>query len=168
MTRDEALATLARRYLQSHGPATARDLQWWSGLNAADTVRAIDTLGRHVTYERIGDRTFFCIGSRVSARPSKSAQLIQPYDEFVVGYSESRDVVDVSGAARAGISGGAALLTRGVVYDAQLVARWRPARAGSSSSIAVQPLHRLAAAEREAIDAATARLEAFQARRQRG
>src|SRR5262245_3187645 len=29
---DEALAELARRYLRSHGPATAKDFQWWSGL----------------------------------------------------------------------------------------------------------------------------------------
>jgi len=165
MTRDEALATLARRYFQSHGPATARDFQWWSGLSLEDVARAIDALGRLVSRQCIADRTFFSIGSRVRATPSKRAHLIQPYDEFVVGYSESRDVVDVSGAARASVSGGAALLTRGIVYDAQLVARWRPERAGRSSTIAVQPLRRLVAAERAAIAAATARFAAFDASR---
>jgi len=165
MTRDEALATLARRYFQSHGPATARDFQWWSGLSAADVARAIGVLGRLVTHERIGDRMFFSIGSRVRSRPARRAQLIQPYDEFVVGYSESRDVVDVSGVARADVAGGCALLTRGVVYDAQLVARWRSERDGRASAIVVQPLRRLLAAEREAIAAAKARFETFHASR---
>jgi hypothetical protein len=165
MTRDEALATLARRYFQSHGPATARDFQWWSGLSAADVARAIGVLGRLVSHERIGDRMFFSSGSRVPSRPATRAHLIQPYDEFVVGYSESRDVVDVSGLARADVSGGGALLTRGVLYDAQLVARWRPERAGRSSGVAVQPLRRLLAVEREAIAVAKARFEAFHASR---
>lgn len=31
-TRDEALHALALRYFHSHGPATAQDLAWWSGL----------------------------------------------------------------------------------------------------------------------------------------
>jgi hypothetical protein len=166
MTRDETLATLARRYFQSHGPATARDFQWWSGLSATDVARAIDTLGRLVSHQCIGDRTFFSIGSRVRSGSPKRAHFIQPYDEFVVGYSESRDVVDVSGAARADApAGSAALLTRGVVYDAQLVARWRVDRDGRPSAIAVQPLRRLLAAERDAIAAATARFAAFDASR---
>ncbi|HEY0636684.1 MAG TPA: crosslink repair DNA glycosylase YcaQ family protein, partial [Pseudonocardiaceae bacterium] len=33
--RDEALAELAVRYFTGHGPATARDLGWWSGLTRA-------------------------------------------------------------------------------------------------------------------------------------
>jgi hypothetical protein len=35
-TREEALAELARRYVEGHGPAQAADLAWWSGLTVAD------------------------------------------------------------------------------------------------------------------------------------
>jgi Winged helix DNA-binding domain len=162
MPRDEALATLARRYFQSHGPATARDFQWWSGLSARDVARALDMLGRVVSHQRCGDRTFISIGSRHRARPAKRAHLIQPFDEFVVAYSESRDAVDAGGAARTGApGGGAALLARGVLYDSQLVARWQVAAAGRSHAIWIQPLRRLSATERDAVAAASARFERF-------
>ena len=36
---DAALAELARRYFRSHGPATARDFSWWSGLTLTDLPR---------------------------------------------------------------------------------------------------------------------------------
>lgn len=36
MPREEALANLARKYFQSHSPATFEDYAWWSGLNIGD------------------------------------------------------------------------------------------------------------------------------------
>src|SRR5438128_282472 len=36
LTREEALAELASRFFTSHGPATAQDFAWWSGLTVAD------------------------------------------------------------------------------------------------------------------------------------
>lgn len=43
--RDAALALLARHYFQSHGPATAQDFSWWSGLTMADARAGIESLG---------------------------------------------------------------------------------------------------------------------------
>lgn len=34
--RDQSLADLTRRYFASHGPATEKDFEWWSGLTLAD------------------------------------------------------------------------------------------------------------------------------------
>lgn len=160
LTRDEALATLARRYFQSHGPATARDFQWWSGLSAADVARSIDVLGRAVERVRSGDRTYL-LGAKPVTRKAGSAHVIQPFDELVVAYRESRDVVDVSGAARGGSADGATLLTRGVIYDGQIVARWTIAPARGSRAIVLEPLRRLSSAERAAVAAAASRFERF-------
>jgi hypothetical protein len=79
----------------------------------------------------------------------------------VVAYSESRDVVDVSRKVRAGGATGAALLTRGVVYDGQLVARWRLPGKNGPRAIALEPLRRLSSGEREAVAAAAARFARF-------
>ena len=46
LARDEALATLARRYFTSHGPATAHDFAWWSGLTVADAREGVALAGR--------------------------------------------------------------------------------------------------------------------------
>src|SRR5262249_13344913 len=160
LTRDEALATLARRYFQSHGPATARDFRWWSGLSAADVARSIDVLGRAVERVRSGDRTYL-VGAKPVTRKAGSAHVIQPFDELVVAYRESGDVVDVSGAARGGSADGATLLTRGVIYDGQIVARWTIAPARGSRAIVLEPLRRLSSAERAAVAAAASRFERF-------
>jgi len=160
MTRDEALAALAERYFRSHGPATARDYQWWSGLKASDAARGIEMLGRAIERVKAGDRTYIRAAERQAVRPKAGqAHVIQTYDEIVVAYSESRDVVDVSGAVRAGGSG-AALLTRGVVLDGQIAARWAFAPEGSRA-LALEPLRRLSSRERAAVTAAAARFERF-------
>ena len=160
MTRDESLAALAERYFRSHGPATARDYQWWSGLKASDAARGIEMLGRAVERVTAGDRVYLRAAERPAVRPTPGqAHLIQTYDELVVAYSESRDVVDVSGAVRAGGSG-AALLTRGIVLDGQIAARWAFAPEGSRA-LALEPLRRLSSRERAAVAAAAARFERF-------
>ena len=40
--RDDALIELVRRYLGSHGPATVKDMSWWSGLTMTDIRHGID------------------------------------------------------------------------------------------------------------------------------
>ena len=161
MSRDEMLAELTRRYFQSHGPATAKDFQWWSGLTAGDVSRGIDMLGAMLTKVAAGDRTYLAIAAeKVRSRPD-AAHLIQPFDELVVAYSESRDVVDVSGAARKDVPEGFALLTRGVVRDGQLIARWRMTPARGPRGIAIEPLRRLLGVERTAAAAAAARFERY-------
>ena len=162
MARDEAIAELTRRYFQSHGPATAKDYQWWSGLNAADVARGIEMLGRAVERVSSGGRTYFMTGASRPARPkSGTAHVIQPFDEIVVAYSESRDVVDICGAARGRTAGGAALLTRGVIYDGQLIARWRITTARGARTIALETIRRLSSAEHDAAAAAASRFERF-------
>ena len=83
MTRDEALSTLARRYFTSHGPATARDFQWWSGLTAADVARSLDILGR--AFERVssGDRAYiFPVTGAVARSRAGTAHVLQPFDDL--------------------------------------------------------------------------------------
>src|SRR5688572_10872776 len=42
LTRDEALAELARRYFSGHGPATLADFVWWSGLTVTDARSGLE------------------------------------------------------------------------------------------------------------------------------
>jgi hypothetical protein len=149
--RDEALATLAERYFQSHGPATMKDFRWWSGLDAVSALRAIGGLGRRLERLAVDGRTYFAVGT---PRPrALGAHLIQPYDEIVVGYSESRDVADVSGAARAGAG---SLLVRGLLVDGQLAGVW-DAAAPRLRAIRIDPFRSFTAREQRAVDQAAAR-----------
>ena len=44
MMREEGLSELAKRYFQSHGPATLTDFIWWSGLKCKDAKVAIESV----------------------------------------------------------------------------------------------------------------------------
>jgi hypothetical protein len=91
LPRDEALAELATRYFQSHGPATLKDLGWWSSLTMRDARRAVTAAGLERVIVR--DREYWTTGDPPPARPrAPTAHLVQGYDEYVIAYRDSRDV----------------------------------------------------------------------------
>ena len=97
MDRDEAVVELVRRYLVSHGPASVKDMSWWSALTIGDLRRALGDLGDQVLSEDVDGLTLWSLAS-ADPRPSapRGAQLLQTYDELVVGYTESRFLGDPS------------------------------------------------------------------------
>ena len=134
-TRDEALAELTLRYFTSHGPATVADFRWWSSLTAADIAQGLELAGPCLASETIDGRTYrFAspVPVGVDGGPP-TAHLLQPYDEYIVGYSESRyAALDVSGAARSN----EVVFTAVVVVDGQVAGWWR--RTAGKGSVAVE------------------------------
>ena len=97
MERPAALAELVRRYFSSRGPATDRDCADWSGLTLADVRTGLrlvqaSTPGALETV-RIGGVDFH-VGPEAALAPAAGGlpriDLIQCYDEYVMGYSLSR------------------------------------------------------------------------------
>ncbi|HEX5155210.1 MAG TPA: crosslink repair DNA glycosylase YcaQ family protein [Parafilimonas sp.] len=46
--KEEALAELAKRYLQSRSPATIKDFSTWSGLTIKECTQGIEIQGSHL------------------------------------------------------------------------------------------------------------------------
>jgi hypothetical protein len=90
--RDDSLVELVRRYLTSHGPATVKDMSWWSGLTMTDLRKALDLLGSsEVRSETVDALELWSVASDDAAPPSvRGAHFLQTYVELVVGFSESR------------------------------------------------------------------------------
>lgn len=85
--RDEALATLTRRYLQSHGPATPQDFAWWSGLSVTDARRGIEMNAPHLLHETVEGKThWFVPPATVPALPAPVVHLLPNYDEHLIAY----------------------------------------------------------------------------------
>ena len=92
MDRDEALMKLARKYFQSHGPATLEDFVWWSGMNTGDCRKAIDALSHELRWEEWNGLRFYLTEScRVRGFKKGQTLLLPSYDEYLIGY-KSRDV----------------------------------------------------------------------------
>ena len=73
----------------SHGPATVKDMSWWSGLTMTDLRKALE-IARGRGAERDGRRARVLVdrvGAEPPPPPARGAHLLQTYDELVVGYT---------------------------------------------------------------------------------
>ena len=157
LPRDEALAELTRRYFTSHGPATARDFAWWSGLTMADVRAGLEMVGPDLNHEKISDQTYWFPASPSPAvDPSEEAFLLPTYDEFLVGYQGF-------GAALTGGRGNGerTAFSATIVIGGKVVGNWRRTITKGAAVIELAPFAPLSASEREAIFAAAARFGAF-------
>ena len=89
LSREESLAELAKRYFTSHGPATAKDFAWWSGLSSADIRKAIESNRGYLDSETVGNERYWFKGSHSTPVLNKNSVLLLPaYDEFLIAYSD--------------------------------------------------------------------------------
>jgi hypothetical protein len=129
---EEALAELAWRYFSTRGPATLRDFSWWSGLKVGEARGALEAVRSRLVADELEGRTYWePQGNLIRTVPS-SIQLVQSYDEVIISYRESRDVLQTEFAAFPApghIDGFHHLL----LLDGQLLGHWRVRpRAGHS------------------------------------
>lgn len=94
-TRDEALATIALRYFQSHGPATIHDFMWWTGLLMADARAGIEAVKSQLIEETIDGSTYWYGEPLPSASvPAPTLYLLAAFDEYMVSYKDRSAALD--------------------------------------------------------------------------
>jgi hypothetical protein len=161
LPRDEALAELARRYFGSHGPATEKDFATWASLTLAEVRAALDAAGPEVRREVIGGLGFWAAAGQ-GAGPrlrSPSVRLLQGYDEYIMGYSESRHVVAPPGS---GWSPAAPPVFRLVILlDGRLAGFWRRTVKPDGVVVEAALLEEFTAPQLEALEAEAARYGSF-------
>jgi hypothetical protein len=125
LTPDEALAELVLRYFTSHGPATIKDLVWWSSLTVASIKKGLAMVGNRLQHETIGGVTYWFADPPPESRPrSPTIHLLQGYDEYVVGYTESKYVLSVSGRAQQ-VPAMPPVPTGVLILDSQVAGFWK-------------------------------------------
>ena len=159
LPREVALATLARRYFTSHGPATLHDFAWWSGLTIRDAREGIEQATPYLAREVVGDRTYWFGREAVARRSPARAHLLPAWDEFTVAYRDRGDILDPAHARKVNAGGG--VLKPVVVVGDRVVGTWTRALARESVVVNALLFRRLAAAESNAVAAAAARYGRF-------
>lgn len=161
LTRQEALATLARRYFQSRGPATLHDLVWWSGLTLGDAREAVSLLGAELTSERIGGETFWLVATEDTRTPRRGprAHLLPAFDEYLVGYRDRSALIDPAHTRMVNDRGG--MLNPVVLIDGRVIGTWKRTLGKDEVVIAVQLFRKLTPPERRAVELAATRYGAF-------
>ena len=119
LSRDEALGRLAERYFASHGPATAADFAWWSGLSLRDARAASEIAGTRRNPE-------------TPRAPKRAAWLLPNFDEYLVAY---RDRSAIHGGHAAGPPDA---LANTVIVGGSAVGTWRPRRGKDTVAVEVR------------------------------
>jgi hypothetical protein len=155
LDRDEALATLARRYFTTRGPASAHDFAWWSGLTVADARHAVALIAGELERATYNDRDMWFVES-APPRARAVAHLLPNYDEYFIGYKD-RSAIGRRTCDVGLVTGGNALIAHVVTVNGELVGGWKRAGAGAELRIVA----RVSATERALIATATRRFTAF-------
>jgi hypothetical protein len=100
--RDEALVTLARRYAQSHAPATKEDFARWSGLPAGD-----------IRWE----------AAAPEAADEGGIRLLPAFDEWLLGWSSRALILPPEHAQRVAPGGG--IIRPVAIHNGRVFATWR-------------------------------------------
>lgn len=164
--RDSAVAQLVRRYLKSHGPATVKDMAWWSGLTMTDLRTGLAAAG--ATSEEREGVTLWSIDAPPRGGPRRArVQLLQNYDEFVVGYTESRYVGDPKAETMKARFHARDLPGATVLLGSRAVGHWRRAMKGRVLEVEVLLYERLRGPDSVALEEAAQELGRFLGRETR-
>jgi hypothetical protein len=158
-TRDAALTELALRYVQSHGPAQAADLAWWSGLTLTDARIALESATPPLVRERVGQRTFYASAAPPVAVRSPSVHLLPNYDELLVAFRDRSDMLDPGLPVDLRVA--QVILGHVVVRDGLVVGSFRRRDERASTRLDLEIAVPLDAVEREAVGAEVRRFETF-------
>jgi hypothetical protein len=161
MHRAEALGELTKRYFTSRGPATLKDYLQWSSLTASDGKSGLDMVKSSLEHEVINGRTYWFAPSSLGLKPASPViDLVQGYDEYVMSYGESKDVLQMPGVTRA-LPHGEAIFTHTILLDGHVIGHWKH-RLKKNSVIIETLLNRpLADPQKQALNVAVERYGRF-------
>lgn len=132
---DEALATLARRYLAGYGPASVADLARWSGLPITKCRHAFDAAG---PLEPFGDLLALPDAvDPVSAPQPATANLLGAFDTTMLGWASRAPIVAAEHDRR--IGGGAGMIRAVVLIDGRAVGTWKLSGSGRRRQLLIDP-----------------------------
>lgn len=128
---DEALAVLARRYFTTRGPATVADFVWWAGLSMGDARRGLAMAAVDLEFHELDGRRY-AYGPRTERATEPAIDFVQCYDEAVVSYRQSRDLLRTPLVSFEPLRREDDGFRHPILRNGQLFGRWRLARDESS------------------------------------
>jgi hypothetical protein len=87
LSTEEALAKLALRYFESHGPATIYDFSWWSGFPATICKKIINAIELQLETITIDNQQYWLKkGLRDEENFREGAHFLPAFDEILISY----------------------------------------------------------------------------------
>ena len=157
LDRDAALREIARRYLHARGPATDRDLAWWTGLTLGDVREGLSAVDHEFERLKVGGVVYRIAPGLVEAADGVHA--LPGFDEYLLGYTDrsaplaGRPLSDV-------VPGSNGMFLSTIVANGEIVATWRRTVRPAGVDVAVAPFGILTAVVRRGAERALERYAA--------
>jgi winged helix DNA-binding protein len=163
MARADALRELTIRYFQSHGPALAHDMAWWSGLTVGSVREGIALAGGSLEGRRVDGKDFWAAAGAFDPEPGlvgDDAVLLLPnYDEALGSYVDYSPMLEDDLPRARNV--GDVLGTHLVVRDGLVVGGWRRTLGRDRVTLTATLLRPFAPSQFDALAAAADRFGAF-------
>jgi len=143
ISRERALAELAMRYFNSHGPATLKDFMWWSGLSVSDTKAGLEMIQSKLISASVNGLTYWMSKNvpELKAGEAEAIFLLPGFDEYMLGYTDRTVVVDPKFMNRIATNNG--LFANTIVVNGMVEGTWKRKFIKKDLSIELYPFKRL-------------------------
>ncbi len=142
LDREEAVFEVVSRYLVSHGPASRRDVNWWSQLPLREIDAVIDALKPELTGIVVDGETYWVHNSvleRAQSTPvSRSLLTLPGFDELILGYG-TRWMTIPDEHAEALVPGNNGVFRKSIIAGGTAVGFWRPGRGQPAVELFTDP-----------------------------
>jgi len=158
LPEQDALARLARRYLQAYAPASPQDFAAWSGLKNGQARQAFALLeAERVEVDAAGDRLSLLqdqlpwLDERQADAPV--LRLLPRFDTYLLGYRDRSLMIPPQYASRVNRGGG--MIAATVLLDGRVIGNWSLQKKKNRLEITVQPFEPLPTSLRPMLESET-------------
>ena len=159
----ESLRRFALRYFFGHGPATLKDLVWWSKLTVAQAKTGLE-LARADLVEVTHDDTQYWMAPDVadaaSSRVTPAVQALPGFDEYVLGYQNRSHSLELEHADRI-VPGGNGVFLPTIMSRGRVIGTWRRAFAREGITVSAFPFESFTPGQRSGFEREAARYGRF-------
>ena len=158
LTKEEALAELAKRYFNSHGPATIQDFTWWSGLSGTDAKRGLEMVKSELININV-DSSEYWMGWDQAEVTGKApiAHLLPAFDEFAVAYKDRTAAVNPKYLKQAQH----VIFNPSIIVNSQVVGTWQRTIHKNVVDVTLNPFGKLNKVQQKAVGAAVEKYRKF-------
>ena len=157
LEREESLGEWALRYFRSHGPATAKDFAWWTGLRAADVRAGVALASASLEQVEVDGAAHLVdpgAPERLAAARAEAegVHLLPAFDEHLLGYGDRSAVLARENLPLV-VPGGNGVFRATVVEAGRVVGTWKRGRgrAGAPGEVEAVPFTAFSPAVEEAL-----------------
>ncbi|MDR1198053.1 MAG: winged helix DNA-binding domain-containing protein [Prevotellaceae bacterium] len=137
LNKDEALATLATKYFQSHSPACLYDFNWWSGLSISDCRRAIYLIDSDLIKEKTSSASILFTHNSLDIKSTfvDCICLLPSFDEFLISYKNRDAVININDQCKAFTKNG--IFHPTVMHNGKITGTWNRTISRNTAEITI-------------------------------